>query len=242
MIRATGSCAGTLSSLVRRSTARTGSEPRTAYHPTKPAACAPEKTTVPPMPQLQLLGRRDILQLAAAFGLSLTVPGLAAKTPAVPLTAVDLALIGEVAELIIPTTDTGGAAAAGVPAFVRTMLSGWFSDADRENFLSGMREFSAGAVRKHGKPFGRLSAAEKDGYFGSLLATAEAAEAPSGHPPFVVLMKRLTIFGYYTSELGATVELRQQIASPHYEPAAAIEPGERADSAIVAALYPFNAS
>jgi hypothetical protein len=194
------------------------------------------------MPELQSPGRREILQLASAFGLSLTVPGLAAKTPAAPLTAVDLSLIGEVAELIIPTTDTGGATAAGVPAFVQTMLSGWFSDADRENFLSGMREFSAGAVRKHGKPFARLSATEKDGYFGSLLATAEAAQAPTAHSPFVILMKRLTIFAYYTSELGATVELQQQIASPHYEPAAAFEPGDREDSAIVAALYPFNAS
>jgi hypothetical protein len=194
------------------------------------------------MPELQSPGRREILQLASAFGLSLTVPGLAAKAPAVPLTAVDLALIGELAELIIPATDTGGAAAAGVPAFVQTMLSGWFSEADRENFLSGMRGFSAGAARKHGKPFGRLSATEKDEYFGSLLATAEAAEAPTAHSPFVVVMKRLTIFGYYTSELGATLELQQQVASPLYEPAAAFEPGDRADSAIVAALYPFNAS
>ena len=193
------------------------------------------------MPVLKSPGRREVLLLASAFGLSLTVPGFAAKTPAAPLTAADLSLIGEVAELIIPVTDTGGAAAAGVPAFVQVMLSGWFSDADRDNFLSGLRVFSAGAVRKYGQPFARLSAIEKDEYFGSLLATAEAAQAPMAHSPFVVLMKRLTIFGYYTSELGATVELQQQVASPRYEPAATVAPGERADSAIVSALYPFNA-
>lgn len=194
------------------------------------------------MQELQSPGRRDLLQLAAAFGLSLTVPGLAAKTPAAPLAGTDLALIGDVADLIIPATDTGGAIAAGVPAFVQKMVSGWFSDADRENFLSGLREFSAGAIRRHGKPFGRLSATEKEAYFGPLLAAAEAAPAPAAHAPFVVLMKRLTVFGYYTSELGATVELQQQIASARYEPAAAVEPGERADSAILSALYPFNAS
>jgi hypothetical protein len=49
-----------------------------------------------------------LLQLATMFGLSLTVPSLAAKAPAAPLTADELNLIGEVSELIIPTTDTGG--------------------------------------------------------------------------------------------------------------------------------------
>jgi len=55
-------------------------------------------------------------------------------------------------------------------------------------------------------------------------------------------MKRLTIFGYYTSELGATIELHQRIATAQYEPAAEIKPGDRADSGILSANYPFNAS
>jgi hypothetical protein len=55
-------------------------------------------------------------------------------------------------------------------------------------------------------------------------------------------MKRLTIFGYYTSELGATIELHQQIASAQYVPAAVVKPGDRADSGIPSAMYPFSAS
>ena len=55
-------------------------------------------------------------------------------------------------------------------------------------------------------------------------------------------MKRLTIFGYYTSELGATTELHQQIAAAQYEPAAVVKPGDRADSGIPGAMYWFNAS
>ena len=187
------------------------------------------------------LNRREFVQLATVFGLSLTLPDLQAKTPAVPLTVDELNLIGDVSELIIPTTDTGGALAAGVPAFVKMMLSEWFSSAERDNFIAGMREFAAGAEKKYGKTFAALSAKQKDEYFGALLASAEAA--PSGpHTPFVVLMKRLTIFGYYTSELGATVELHQQIATAQYEPAAVVKPGDRADSGIPSALYAFNAS
>ena len=59
------------------------------------------------------LNRRDVLQLATMFGLTLTVPSLAAKASAPPLTPEELTLIGEVSELIIPNTDTGGALAAG---------------------------------------------------------------------------------------------------------------------------------
>ena len=196
------------------------------------------------------LNRRDILQLATMFGLSLTVRSFAGKAPAAPMTADELILIGEVSELIIPTTDTGGALAAGVPEFVKMMLSDWFSEAERANFISGMHEFSAG--NKNGKKFAEMTARQKNQYFGELLATAEAAlTSTSGagagsvsapRTPFVVLMKRLTIFGYYTSELGATTELHQQMATAKYEPAAVVKPGDRADSGIPGAMYWFNAS
>jgi hypothetical protein len=192
-----------------------------------------------PVPGRHSLDRRAFVQLATTFGLSLTVPDLAAKSSA--LTTDEWTLIGEVSELIIPTTDTGGALAAGVPAFVKLMLSDWFNEAERENFIAGMREFSAGALKKYGKKFGELSVRQKDQYFGELLATAEGG-ATAPRTPFVVLMKRLTIFGYYTSELGATIELRQQMATAKYEPAAAVKPGDRADSGIPGAMYWFNAS
>ena len=191
------------------------------------------------VPGRHSLDRRAFVQLATTFGLSLTVPGLAAKSPA--LTTDEWTLIGEVSELIIPTTDTGGALAAGVPDFVKMMLSEWFSAAERENFIAGLHEFSAGASRKYGKKFVELTASQKNQYFGELLATSEGA-ATAPRTPFVVLMKRLTIFGYYSSELGATTELHQQIAAAQYEPAAVVKPGDRADSGLPGAMYWFNAS
>jgi hypothetical protein len=197
-----------------------------------PQTLAPDRNT---------LDRRAFMQLASAFGLSLTAPSLAAKPAATALTSDEWTLIGDVSELVIPTTDTGGALAAGVPAFVKMLVSDWFSEDQRENFISGMREFSAGALQKYGRKFGELTASQKDQYFGGLLTAAESGAAPS-RSPFVVLMKRLTIFGYYTSELGATTELRQNIAMSQYEPAASVKPGDRADSGLPGALYWLDAS
>jgi hypothetical protein len=193
------------------------------------------------VPGPHALERRAFVQLAATFGLSLTVPGLAAKSPATPLAADEWILIGDVSELIIPATDTGGALAAGVPAFVKMMLADWFGLAERENFMAGLREFWAGALKKFGKTFAELTVTQKDQYFGELLATAEGG-ATAPRTPFVVLMKRLTIFGYYTSELGATTELHQHVAVAQYEPAAVVKPGDRADSGLPGANYGFNAS
>lgn len=208
--------------------------------------CGLERFVMKPVPESlepgrHSLDRRAFVQLAATFGLSLSLPSLAAKSPATPLTADEWTLIGEVSELIIPTTDTGGALAARVPDFVKTMLADWFSEDQRENFIAGMREFSAGALEKYGKEFAELTASQKDQYFGELLTTAEGG-ATASRTPFVVLMKRLTIFGYYTSELGATTELRQRMAVATYEPAAVVKPGDRADSGLPGAMYWFNAS
>lgn len=194
-----------------------------------------------PLPGRQSLDRRAFVQLAATFGLSLSMPALAAQSKAAPLTADDWTLIGDVSELIIPTTDTGGALAAGVPDFVKTLLADWFAVEQRENFIAGLREFSAGASKKFGKKFAELTAKQKDQYFGELLTKAEAG-APPPHSPFVVLMKRLTIFGYYTSELGGTTELQQHMAAAQYQPAAVFKPGDRADSGIPGAMYWINAS
>jgi hypothetical protein len=73
------------------------------------------------------------------------------------------------------------------------------------------------------------------------LRAAAVGGASATRAPFVVLMKRLTIFGYYTSELGATTELRQQMAAARYEPAAVVKQGDRADSGLPGAMYWFNA-
>lgn len=198
------------------------------------------------LPGRHSLDRRELLQLGLIFGLSLSAPGLSAQSAAPLLTAEDMAVITGVSESIIPTTDTGGAIAAGVPDFVKMMVSSWFSAAEREHFVSGLREFTSIARQKYGKEFGKLTASEKDDYVGALLAAAETAQAPaisSRKPPapFIVVMKRLTIFGYYTSEIGATIELHQQIATAQYEPAAVVKPGDRADSGIPSAMYPLGA-
>lgn len=201
--------------------------------------------------------RRRLLQLGGLLGVALVAPGAAYAIPAASLSASDLALIGEVAELIIPATDTGGAKQAGVPAFVDLMVTRWFHPDERRNFMAGMAEFAKGAGVKYGKPFAALTQKQKTEYFGELLRQAESAPpaavadlpnvpadndaSPSPPVPFVVLMKRLTLFGYYTSELGGSVELSLNLVPNEYLPDAPWRHGERADSDATIAFPAFSA-
>ena len=51
-----------------------------------------------------------------------------------------------ISERIIPTTDTPGAIAAGVPAFIEMMVADWYETTDRNEFLDGL-----GVVEGHAR-------------------------------------------------------------------------------------------
>ena len=195
-----------------------------------------------------LTGRRDLLKLAAFLGVGLVAPAArAAMATPDPWSSDRRALIADIAETIIPATDTGGARAAGVPAFIEMMVTGWFDPAERAHFMEGMAAFDEGARAGHGKAFTELGQAARDDYYGKQLAAAGAAmAAPAAgaarpRTPFAALMKRLTVYGYYTSELGGSVELRLDMVPNEYRPDAPFKPGDRADSFILYSLSPFSA-
>lgn len=194
-----------------------------------------------------LTGRRDLLKLAAFLGVGLVTPAArAAMVASEPWSPDAHALIADIAETIIPATDTGGAKAAGVPAFIEMMVADWFDPAERTNFMEGMAAFRDGARAEHGKAFTELAQAVKDVYYGKQLAAAATAMTTPGagarpRTPFAALMKRLAIYGYYTSELGGSVELRLDMVPNEYLPDAPFKPGDRADSFILYSLSPFSA-
>ena len=116
-------------------------------------------------------------------------------------------LVATLAELIIPRTDTPGARDAGVHEFADNMLTDWYEAEETNRFLEGLREVErlAGA-----RAFVELDPEEQVEILTRMEEQAEAwrATGSPGDPPFFVTIKSLTLFGYYTSEVGATLELR----------------------------------
>ncbi len=126
-------------------------------------------------------------------------------------------LVVHLTEMILPATDTPGAKAARVNAFIDLILTDWAPDEDREHFLAGLADVDARSRDAHGVAF--LEAAPEAQLAMMRAMEEEALAAPPNEalPPFFAMLKQLTLLGYYTSEIGATEELQWLAAPGRYD-------------------------
>jgi gluconate 2-dehydrogenase gamma chain len=116
--------------------------------------------------------------------------------------------ITELAEIIIPKTDTPGAKEAGVPAFIEQMVFQAYSQENREQFLSDLDQFS------NSSGFNKLSADKRKAF---VFAEHEKAISEKTQPrPFILTMKELTMLGFFTSKPGATEVLQYEAVPGSY--------------------------
>lgn len=110
-------------------------------------------------------------------------------------------------ERIIPTTDTPGAIEAGVPDFIELILAKGLMAEDAKRFIAGIDEVGDLSRSHYGSDYIELSAVHQDAILTGLEQEAVNARH-DGVTPFFQLLKELTLVGYYTSEIGATQEIR----------------------------------
>jgi glucoside 3-dehydrogenase (cytochrome c) hitch-hiker subunit len=110
-------------------------------------------------------------------------------------------------DLIIPQTDTPGAKAALVNRYLDLKYHEEEPEKQKE-LINGLAWLDGRSLSRHSKPFVRLSEAEQ-------IAMLEPLADPRNSNPedlpgveFFQLIKELTIFGYYTSEIGLDRELQ----------------------------------
>ncbi|MFN4085008.1 MAG: gluconate 2-dehydrogenase subunit 3 family protein [Spirosomataceae bacterium] len=209
------------------------------------------------------MNRRDALQRVAwMMGGAISAPSLVAMLqgcssgPAAgspfALSADYQALVAELAEVIIPKTDTPGAKDAGVGPFIEVMLKDCYSAIQQEHFLKGLEDVEAESKKVGGK-FVELTAEQKAEVMKIMVqkATDEAAQneekakqvdSESGLAkeeqkkkdevevpvPFFRILKELTLFSYFTSEPGATQALDFVPIPGRYEGCIKMEPGQKA--------------
>ena len=122
-----------------------------------------------------------------------------------------LALVAEIAEIMIPKTDTSGAKDAGVPAFIDQALDALYAKPDQQRFKAGLAEFDAAAQRlRQAIPRTRRRGAAHDFVRSSLEAALAADHDPK---PFILMTRELTLLGYFTSKVGIT-ENMEYVAVP----------------------------
>ncbi len=195
------------------------------------------------------MNRRDAIKKATImFGGSLLMPDILKawthpmiENPNFRLTAAQDALIAEIAEMIVPTTDTPGAKAAGVPNFIKKMLADCYRESYSNYFMKELDAVEADTKAKFSKSFVDASNEERTAILKMYeqKAKTEAAkfrqEAQSweqstlpGERPFFAVMKDLTVTGYFTSEIGCTQALRYEAVPMKYIPDYPYKKGDKA--------------
>lgn len=142
------------------------------------------------------------------------------KGASVTVDTAQQALLAEVADIIIPTTDTPGAKAAGVEQFIVRLMRDCYVMEEQESFFAGLSKLDADAKATHGgKGFVELDLAGKN----------EMVElAVKNNKDFFKLMKNLTITGYFTSEIGATQALAYLPIPGQFLGDVELKPGQKA--------------
>jgi len=112
-------------------------------------------------------------------------------------------------ELIIPATDTPGAKAALVNRYLDLRYNEETPE-NQEAILQALAWFDGRSLSVHNKPFISLTESQQKTL---LEALAEPANSKPEDDPGVkafTLIKSLTIFGYYTSQIGLDEELKYE--------------------------------
>lgn len=160
-----------------------------------------------------MIDRRDALAgMVAMFGATLFAPiarAAAAQAPVIsdgpPSVAVftpqQRALMTALSERVMPTTDTPGAIAAGVPDYIEKLLADWASPDDRAPIIAGLDAIDARCRADHGCAAADATEAQHD----ALLTLAMTDELPQG-AEFFEKFRQLVLTGYFTSEIGIMVE------------------------------------
>jgi len=134
-------------------------------------------------------------------------------------------LVGEIAEIIIPRTDTPGAKDVGVPAFIDGMIFEVYPADAKENFMKGLAAFNEDAKKEYGDDFAECTVEQKNAFVkkqhdalaGNKTDGSQAWYKSGGRAakPFIIDIKELTLVGFFTSESGASKTLQyNQVPGP----------------------------
>lgn len=191
--------------------------------------------------------RRDLLKMiAAATGVAMVGIDLHAREAGVVTAPVllpaDQGLLDEIAETILPQSDTPGGKAAACGAAIVLFVNDCYQSAQQQQVKAGLLEIRALSKTRYGKDFVALDAKERHELLAALDAVAKnGGEMPAGgsslasskttakpgEPHYFTLLKQLVLFTFFTSKPGATEVLRYVAVPGRYDGAMPYKKGDR---------------
>ena len=185
------------------------------------------------------MNRREVIKnLTLAIGGAVLLPSCLrhdgtsyVQLKHISLDAGQQSLIADIAETIIPKTNTPGAKDLNLPAFVLKMLDDCYNKKDQLVFLAGLEKFDNMVKTKYNSTFSDLSSKDKEAVLIGIENSSKpktAGKAPLRRPKpqknmpqdplaaFYGGIKQQTIFGYTTSQFFMTKEIFYDMVPGRY--------------------------
>jgi hypothetical protein len=144
-------------------------------------------------------------------------------------------LLSELAETIIPKTDSPGAMEAGVGAFIAKMIRDCTPKNSQNNFIEGLEDLGAYSQSKFSRSFQQCAPQEKKAILSHFEEQGRPYSGIAGKiqrqvtgDSFFTTLKKYTVIGYCTSMQGATMALQYDYIPGKYIGSVPMKPGQRA--------------
>lgn len=129
----------------------------------------------------------------------------------------DVNLVSAIAEIILPETETPGAIELHVPEFIDLMLRDGYPQPDQENFLRGLKNFREKVIADHNSTFEKCSGDLKTEIISEEEKISYGDLWQTGRKSFYLIIKELTLLGYFSSEYVMTNLLDYHPVATRYE-------------------------
>lgn len=145
-------------------------------------------------------------------------------------TSTEIAFLDEVAETIIPRTDTPGAKDAKVGETITILVRDSYGKEDQKIFRDGMKAIDKLSSHQYGADFMKLDPAQRTELLTQLdkeqkLHQQNKKEEEPRH--YFRMMRELTLLAFFTSEQGVTKVLRYAAVPGKYEPCIPYTKGDK---------------
>ena len=155
-------------------------------------------------------------------------------TPAVgngAFTKDDISFLDEVAETILPKTNTPGAKDAAVGTFMTVMVNDCYTEPDQKIFHDGMKKLDDASNKLNNAGFLKSTPEQRHTLLVNLDKEAkdyQKSKKQEDPNHYFSMIKQLTLMGYFTSKPGATEALRYVAVPGRYDGCIPYKKGDKA--------------
>lgn len=185
------------------------------------------------MDRRELLKMITVLTGAAMIGNDVLLSGCspgAKKSKNNLFNAQEERFLDEVADTMLPdTAKSPGAKAAKVGSWMTVIVSDCYTEIDQKAFKEGIVKLNAASEKMHGTGFLKATAPQRLALLLAMDKEAKDYQLNKGSLPnhYFTMMKQLSFWGYFSSEVGATKAMRYVAAPGRYEGSVPYKKGDK---------------